>query len=134
MICYHGTKNENTYKNIVKNGFELYYGNYGKAIYCTSDFNLAKQYAMEDWEEGYGHENLVFKINIPDILIYEKDYNELKYLLTGKKSKNCIFKVAEPLYNLSKYILRNNIKICKINYIDKDEIIILDEKIINIIK
>ena len=135
MIVYHGTKNKNNYDSIIKGGFHLYQGLYGLGIYCSDNFNFAKLYACEDDEEGYGHENLVIKINIPNYLILEDTHqNIMNKYFNMNLINNSIYETAETNTELCKFVLNDGFKAIKINYSNANEIIILDEKIINIIQ
>lgn len=100
MILYHGTSKENAL-SIKKNGFSLEFcgknwgSTYGKAIYFTNNYKLAKLYAS-----NYGE---VIKVEIKNInyLILNKDYSpnnkkhnrEIKSIimyLVFNSNKNCI--------------------------------------------
>ena len=134
MIVYHGTKNKNTYNSIIQNGFDLYQGLYGLGIYCSSDFNFAKLYACEDDEESNDHKELVLKLEIPDNVILENSYQNImnRYFNMNLK-ENSIYETADTNFDLCKLVLLDGFKAIKINYLNCDEIIILDNNIIKLI-
>lgn len=102
-IIYHGSK------NIVmqpKFGLDKLYNDYGRGFYCTESLDLAKEWSVSAYSDGYANQYKLDCSNL-DILNLNTSNYTLLHLL-GIILENRTFNTSAPLANEAKnYILQN---------------------------
>lgn len=128
MIAYHGTISKGRKLNILKNGFMFCeYGNYGKAIYLTTHFELARDYTVID---GKYDDDLVIPVHICNKDIKCLQYRTIARRLGKVCPKNPSFESALALTEVESYCKKNRIKALLIQYNYYDEIVVYDKNVI----
>lgn len=125
MIVYHGTDSLESKEKILKEGLNIKDGIYGPAIYCTSDRDLALQYADND-------ERRVVEIELNVDHIFSIEYNKITNEINHTRKRNIKFDNAQkaPLVEyLSRFELGRK-GVFGIRYVDTNEILITDKSLI----
>lgn len=125
MIVYHGTDSLESKEKILKEGLNIKDGIYGPAIYCTSDRDLALQYADND-------EGRLVEVELNVDHVFSIEYNKITNEINHTRKRNIKFDNAQkaPLVEyLSRFDLGRK-GVFGIRYVDTNEVLITDKSII----
>lgn len=126
MIVYHGTDSLESKEKILKEGLNISRnGMYGPAIYCTSDRNLALQYADNDEER-------LIEVELDVDHVFSIEYNKITNEINHTRKRNIKFENAQEA-PLVKYLSRFELGrkgAFGIRYADTNEVLITDKSII----
>ena len=114
-IIYHGSI------NIIKEpiyGYGKKYNDYGLGFYCTENIELAKEWAVNKYKDGYVN---IYELDISDLKILnlnDKRYNVLRWLTILLKNRE--FDLRSSLSKKAKEYLIKNYSVDNIKYIGNE--------------
>lgn len=125
MKFFHGCHDEDTIKQILKNGLRMNDGHYGVALYASRNFDLALTYTED--EQCNTHKELVLSFEIDDGDVLKLEYDQAARMCGRECNENVKFCIAKELKELQTYAFQNNIKFVEILYEDgMSELVVYD--------